>query len=151
MRSLRLTALVACFVMLVTPVRRAHAQVAVVVGRASEVTALSLDELRRIYSAKAVTLGTRRLSVGEYPKVRAAFYRALTQRTEDQARRLWVAAAFRGAGALPREFQDAAALRRWVNEQPGAIGFLDLASVDASVTVLAVDGKHPTDAGYALR
>jgi ABC-type phosphate transport system substrate-binding protein len=152
MRHIRFTILVAfAFACLAVPVRRASAQIAVIVGRGTAVSSLSLEELRRIYSAKTVSLGGHRLTIGEYSKVRGAFYGALLKRTEDQARRSWVAAAFRGEGVLPTEFQDPTALKRWVNDHPGAIGFVDLASADATVTVLAIDGKRPTDAGYALK
>jgi hypothetical protein len=38
-----------------------------------------------------------------------------------------------------------------VESTPGAVGILDVYSINSSVKVLRVDGKLPFDAGYALR
>lgn len=42
-------------------------------------------------------------------------------------------------------------LMRTVESTPGAVGILDVYSINASVKVLRVDGKLPFDVGYALR
>jgi hypothetical protein len=42
-------------------------------------------------------------------------------------------------------------LLRLVETTPGAVGILDVYSINSSVRVLRVDGKLPFDVGYALR
>jgi len=42
-------------------------------------------------------------------------------------------------------------LLRTVESTPGAVGILDVYSINSSVKVLRVDGKLPFDAGYALK
>src|SRR5205814_8180078 len=42
-------------------------------------------------------------------------------------------------------------LLRTVEATPGAVGILDVYSINSSVKVLRVDGKLPFDVGYALR
>jgi hypothetical protein len=42
-------------------------------------------------------------------------------------------------------------LLRMVESTPGAIGILDVYSINSSVKVLRVDGKLPFDVGYALK
>jgi hypothetical protein len=42
-------------------------------------------------------------------------------------------------------------LLRAVESTPGAVGILDVYSINSSVKVLRVDGKLPFDAGYALK
>jgi hypothetical protein len=42
-------------------------------------------------------------------------------------------------------------LLRIVETTPGAVGILDVYSINSSVKVLRVDGKLPFDAGYALK
>jgi hypothetical protein len=42
-------------------------------------------------------------------------------------------------------------LLRTVEATPGAVGILDVYSINSSVKVLRVDGKLPFDMGYALR
>jgi hypothetical protein len=42
-------------------------------------------------------------------------------------------------------------LLRMVESTPGAVGILDVYSINSSVKVLRVDGKLPFDMGYALK
>ena len=42
-------------------------------------------------------------------------------------------------------------LLRTVEATPGAVGILDVYSINSSVKVLRVDGKLPFDMGYALK
>ena len=42
-------------------------------------------------------------------------------------------------------------LLRTVEETPGAVGIVDVYSINSAVKVLRVDGKLPFDVGYALK
>jgi ABC-type phosphate transport system substrate-binding protein len=42
-------------------------------------------------------------------------------------------------------------LLRAVDKTPGAVGIVDVYSINSSVKVLRVDGKLPFDVGYALK
>jgi hypothetical protein len=42
-------------------------------------------------------------------------------------------------------------LLRTVEATPGAVGIVDVYSINSSVKVLRVDGKLPFDVGYALK
>jgi hypothetical protein len=42
-------------------------------------------------------------------------------------------------------------LLRIVEATPGAVGIIDVYSINSSVKVLRVDGKLPFDAGYTLK
>jgi len=129
----------------------AAAQIAVVVHPSAPLSSVSLEDLRRYFLGKSTTIGSSRAVVAESAPSRRAFYHALTGLSEDIVHRRWVALAFRGeAPSIPKSFADAAELRKFVSENPGAIGFVDAHDVDASVKVLAVDGKRPSDPGYAL-
>jgi hypothetical protein len=46
---------------------------------------------------------------------------------------------------------DAEATKRFVAEHPGAIGFVELRAVDATVRVVTIGGRSPSDATYPLR
>lgn len=135
-----------------TAPRTACAQFAVIVHPDAPVSNVSVDELRRYFLGKSTMLGATQLQVVEHPKERPAFYRALAGLSEDEVRRRWVGLAFRGeAPVLPKEIADAAEVRRFVSEHPGAIAFLDAAAVDGSVKVLSVGGHRPADPSYPLR
>ena len=146
----RTTAAAALFALL--PARGAVAQTAVIVHPSTPIADASVETLRRYFLGKSASLGPARVQIVEYVKARGAFYRALLGLSEDEVRRRWVALAFRGeAQAVPVELTDPLAVRRFVAEHPGAIGFVDLANVDGSVKVLTVGGHRPGDAGYPLR
>lgn len=132
--------------------RTAAAQIAVIVHPAAPVSNVSLDDLRRYFLGKSTAFGSTRVVVIENPKARKSFYHSLLGLSEDEVRRRWVGLAFRGeAPGVPKEISDAAELRKYVSEHPGAIAFVDARAVDASVKVLTVGGKAPADAGYPLR
>ena len=134
-----------------SPPRASDAQLAVVTDREAPVSALSLDDLRRIFLGKSTSLAGRHVTVVELVPARAAFYKRLLGLGEDEVRRRWVAMAFRGeVSALPQQVHDAAELRRFISEHPGAIGFVDASEVDESVKVLAIGGRRPSEPGYPL-
>lgn len=50
----------------------------------------------------------------------------------------WRRLAMTGGGTAPKFFEQDAEVRKFVAETPGAIGFVDSASVDASVSLLSI-------------
>ena len=130
----------------------AAAQMAVIVHPSSTTRAVSLEDLRRLFLGKTQTIDTTHVQVVEAAKLRKPFYRALLALSDDEVRRRWVALVFRGeATALPRTLPDDAAVKAYVAEHPGAVGFIDASAVDGTVRVLTVDGHKPSEAAYALR
>ncbi|HYX83221.1 MAG TPA: hypothetical protein VE714_12555, partial [Gemmatimonadales bacterium] len=65
--------------------------------------------------------------------------------------RHWIGLVFRGEDAIPPQpMRDADAVKRFVADHPGAIGFVDLKAADASVRVLTIGGYAPGDPNYPL-
>jgi hypothetical protein len=59
---------------------------------------------------------------------------------------------FRGeVTVVPTDLSSAGDVKEFVRSHPDAIAFMPVSQVDASVKVLAIDGKRPSDAGYAIR
>jgi len=52
---------------------------------------------------------------------------------------------------MPRDVSSAAALKKFVAGNPGAVGCILASEVDDSVKVLKVDGAAPGEPGYKLR
>lgn len=130
----------------------ADAQMAVIVHPSTQVTGVTLDELRRYFLGKASTLGAQRVQIVETRTMRRSFYRSLLDMSEDEVKRRWRALVFRGeAPAPPKEVADGAEARRYVAEHPGAMAFVDASMVDGSVKALTVDGRRPVDAAYPVR
>jgi hypothetical protein len=132
--------------------RTSDAQIAVVVHPSNSIEELSLDKLRRLYLGQARTFpagGHARLAV--HSGSAATFDRAALALQPEIVRSRWMAMIFRGeATSIPAEFATPDDVKRFVREHPDAIAFLPLSQVDATVKAIAIDGRRPSDAGYAI-
>jgi hypothetical protein len=132
--------------------RRAAAQLAVITNPGTNLPALSLDDLRRLFLGQTTRTGGTRVLLIDTAPARGAFYRAVAQMSEAQVDRAWLAVVFQGGDATPpRKFPTAEEARRFVAEHPGAIGFIPLEALDASVKVVAINGFTPRQPGYPIR
>jgi ABC-type phosphate transport system substrate-binding protein len=131
----------------------AEGQLVVITSPQSSLRNVTMEDLKRLYLGESRTLATGQdAQLVEYGPARQRFYERVARMSETLVKRRWIALVFAGESvAPPREFQDAAELRRFVNEHPNAIAFISYALADASVKILAVDGRQPTDSGYPLR
>ena len=147
MRMSRLVASAFVAACLTVTARPALAQTVVIVHRASSVSDVKLDNLRRFFLGQGAMSATgEQAMLVELSPIRARFYKKLLGLRADEVRRRWVGMVFRGdALALPFELADAAAVKKFVAEHPGAVAFLDAADVDDTVKALRIDGKRPSD------
>lgn len=131
----------------------AHAQVAVVVNPSNTLEELSLEKLRRLFLGQARTFPTgARARLAWHAGSAATFDRTALGLQPEVVRSRWMAMIFRGeAKAFPTEVATPDDLKQFVRSHTDAIGFLPQADVDASVKVLTIEGKRPSDAGYVIR
>lgn len=66
------------------------------------------------------------------------FLKASVEMSASSFNNYWRRLAMTGGGTAPRSFEKEEDVRKFVAETPGAIGFVDSASVDASVSVITV-------------
>ena len=133
--------------------RIASAQTAVIVHRANAVSNLSAEDLRRVFLGKTTTAASGQpIVVVELTTIRARFCKSLLGLSADEVRRRWVGLVFRGdALAFPYELADAAAVKKFVAEHPGAVGYIPSSDADETVKIVRIDGKLPGDAAYLLK
>jgi ABC-type phosphate transport system substrate-binding protein len=144
MRSRRMVLLFACIAVLVTPCFAHH--MAVVVDKDNNVENLTSvhlakifrSELRKWPDGKAVVVILHRDSEGEMETLErlnhasAAEFKAMIDAHKDTI-----------------QFVDSDAdVLKMVQSTPGAIGLVDVRSVDDTINVVHVDGKLPMEAGY---
>jgi hypothetical protein len=126
----------------------------VVVGAATGLTDISLAMLRRAFQGElALTPGGKRLvplnqAVGS--PARTMFDRAVLGLAPDEVGRFWISRRIRDEGSPPRTLPSADLGVRVVASYPGAITYVSAKLVNASVRVLRIDGKLPSDPGYLL-
>jgi hypothetical protein len=127
---------------------------AVVVSKNTELSELSLHELRRIYLGERVDAAGRRLIPINYAPMsrdRVGFDRAVLGMSPDEAARYWIDRKIRGESGPPVTVETADVLQRVVTRLDGAIGYVRVGALSDQVKVIRIDGKAPTDADYPVR
>lgn len=140
----RQAAVVLFAIMSVAPCFAHH--MAVVVSRQNGVTALSSAQLRKIFlvetkkwpDGRSIQLVLHMASNGE-----AATLEHLNKMTAEQWR-TWVAE-HKDAVVLVESDED---VLNYVQRAPGAVGLVDVRSVNDHVNIVRIDGKVPMEQGY---
>ena len=152
---MRWTTLLAALALLGAPVASpgAEAQTAIIVNRSNALSDLKLDETRRYFLARVTELPNgEKLTIAELVPMRTSFYKKLLGVAPNEVKRRWLQMVFVGRTQLmPAELGDADAVKKFVAEHPGAIGFIPVGETDQTIKVLRIDGKLPSDAGYPIK
>ena len=128
---------------------------AIIVHQSNPADNLTMEELRRLClgehrrwpNNRRVTIALREPGQAE----RETVLREVFGMTEAELARHFLQATFKGESiSPPKELSTAAGVRRFVFNVPGAIGFVRLREVDATVKVISLDGLAPTNANYRL-
>ncbi len=118
----------------------ASAQVVLVAGAKSAAGALTTDQAAALYlgkTDKVPGLATAQLmDQHEASTVRDEFYSKLTGKTAAQVKAAWTRLVFSGKAQLPKEVASDAEMKKALDTNPNAIGYIDKSAVDASVKVL---------------
>jgi ABC-type phosphate transport system substrate-binding protein len=132
---------------------RLGAQLAVVVNTTNAVDELSADALRRLFLGQVTTFPTgSRARLATHTGSTETFSREALGLQREVVRSRWMAMTFRGeATSIPSDYASPDDVKRFVREHADAIAYLPLADVDASVKVLRIEGRRPTDSSYLLR
>jgi len=140
-------------VMSAAAARPQRAPLAVVVHPDNPVSDLTLQELRRLFLGQTILFQSRaRVALAEFEGERVRFYRVALGIGEDRVKRQWISQVFAGSPATPPEtFAYASEVRQFVALRPGAIAFLPLAEVDASVKLVTIERRRVTDPSYPIR
>lgn len=116
------------------------AQIAVVTGSNTTVATLSEAHLKSLYLGKTTVLPDGAaivlLDQGNASPTRDEFYRRLTGKSGAQINAQWSRLVFSGKALPPVEVGDVDLLKRRLNAQPAAIGYLATNDLDDTVKVL---------------
>lgn len=150
------TALVALVALAPSPVRAGgDVALAVIVGPDSQLTQISMADLRRLFRGERLTEpgGTRLIPLNHPPRTvdRVGFDGVVLRMDPDAVGRFWIDRKIRGDSGPPRTVESLATLRRVVQKLPGAVGYIRPAQLSNEVRAIRVDGKLPEDPGYQVR
>ncbi len=147
---------------LAAPASAESRPIAVVVSRAwNGIDAISLPLLRQLYLGRRSRLGGERVECFDLAPgdpVREGFSRSVFHQSERELQNYWVEQALTGGHLPPREATSVEEMLRRVAERPGAIGYVDLARLQAlappGVRVLSIEMERrprpPTAPDYPL-
>jgi ABC-type phosphate transport system substrate-binding protein len=108
-----------------------QAQVVIMGANAAPITK---DQLANIYLGRSFDL--KPVDLPEGSALREQFYKKATDRDQSQIKAVWSRIVFTGKGQAPLILPDAAAVKKAVQADPKAIGYIDKAAVDGSVKVV---------------
>ncbi len=126
--------------------------IAIVMGSSSGQKSITLDRLRRVFLAIPANDDDGNpfvpINQAQSSMARGRFDERVLSMSREAAARYWVDQKLRGKRP-PRSAATNAMVRRALQELPGTISYLPV-SAAASLRILTVDGRRPSDVGYAL-
>ncbi len=117
-----------------------RAQVVLVAGAHSPASAMTADQAAAVFlgkSDKVPGIGTPVLvDEAEGSPAREQFYAKVTGKSPAQVKAAWTRLVFSGKAQMPKEAANAAEVKKLLDANPNAIGYLEKSAVDPSVKVL---------------
>lgn len=129
---------------------------AIIVNRSNPIENLSLTDLRKIFlgersrwpNGHRVTVTMMESGYAE----RDAVLRDIYRMTESGYRNHFLKGTYTGdIPVSPKTLSSPQILRKFIFNAPGAIGYLRASDVDATVKVIRIDGRFPSDLDYKLQ
>ena len=112
----------------------ALAEVVVVVNPKAAEATMTKEQVAQFFLGKSSSMTP--IDQPEDAPIRAEFYKKVTDKDASQAKALWSKLVFTGKATMPKSVANSAAVKSAVAADPKAIGYMDKASVDASVKVV---------------
>lgn len=116
------------------------ADVLVVTGEKSALTALDKNQVRNIFLGKVSSLpdGSNVIPIDqpESSPLRDEFYSKVANRSAAEAKAHWAQLSFTGRSMPPRESTGSSDLKKILNSTPGAVGYIEKSELDSSVKVI---------------
>lgn len=127
-------------------------QIAVVVHPDNPVEDVNLVDLKRIYLGKITTFESATpIVLTENTALDDEFYEIVTDMSLRRIRKHWMKIVFEGVFATPpTAFKDLLEMKKFIGQNVGSIGFMDILAVDSTLKVLTIEGLSPGAEGYPL-
>jgi phosphate transport system substrate-binding protein len=137
------------------PALAADDDLAVVVNKSNPVTNLTKTQLKKVILGEQTSWPAGKVNVilrATGQPEREGVLRSVCGMSEDDFNQHWMHANLNGDSASPpKSLGSPEVVRQLVTSIPGAIGFLRIADVNASVKVVTVDGLAAGAAGYTIK
>lgn len=130
-----------------------YSQTAIIVNKNNPLNEVSLSELKQIFLAQRTTFQNgQSIELAEFAKIKPEFYNQLLGWTVLKVKKHWMGLIFSGMhSSAPKEFKLASELVEYIQNNEGAIGFVDVSEVDKRVKTLFINGKNVNNKDYPLQ
>lgn len=116
-------------------------EIVLIVHPDNPVKELSRDQIIKIYMGRNLTFPSGKpalpLDTGPDTRSRHQFYNLLVNKSVAEINAYWARLLFTGRATPPRPVPDVKAVLETVRENPAAIGYIDVDSIDDSVKIVA--------------
>lgn len=120
----------------------ASAQVAVIVNLKSPMATMTPEQVSAVFLGKSNTLPSGATAVpADLPDssgAREQFYSKAAGKTGAQVKATWARLTFSGKATPPKELTTAADVKKFVANNPDAIGYIEKSAVDGTVKVVLI-------------
>ena len=123
------------WILLVTCPLLARAELVIIVNKENPATKMYLNQVSQFYLGVSNIFAPVELVEGN--PLKAEFYKKVLEKEPAQVQAVWAKLTFTGKAKPPREFKSVAEVRKYIAETPNAIGYIDKASADDTVKIIA--------------
>lgn len=110
------------------------AEIVVVINPKNPASSLTPEQVSQFYLGVSNSFAP--VDHNDNSPLRADFYKKITHKEPGQVRAIWAKLVFTGKGRPPKELASDEEVKKAVAADPNGIGYIDKASVDASVKVV---------------
>lgn len=113
----------------------ARADIVVVVNPASPVASMTTAQVSDLFLGTTASLpnGNTPKLIDQKSAIRDEFYEKLTGRKAQQVKAIWARIVFTGKALPPTELTNAAEVKKFIGQNPDAVGYIAASEVDDSV------------------
>ncbi|HSY26429.1 MAG TPA: hypothetical protein VK832_02915 [Burkholderiaceae bacterium] len=112
----------------------ALAELVVVVNPKSTAGTMSQEQISQFFLGISTTL--RPVDQADGSPIRAEFYKKVADKEPSQVKAIWSKLVFTGKGKPPKEYSSSADVKKAIDADPNAIGYIEKSAVDSSVKVI---------------
>jgi ABC-type phosphate transport system substrate-binding protein len=112
----------------------AVAELVVVVNPKNTAGAMNQEQIAQFYLGISTTL--RPIDQADGSAIRAEFYKKVTDKEPSQVKAIWSKLVFTGKGKPPKEYPSSDEVKKAIEADPNAIGYIEKTAVDGNVKVI---------------
>ncbi|HEX7641912.1 MAG TPA: hypothetical protein VF798_04500 [Burkholderiaceae bacterium] len=112
----------------------ARAELVVVVNPKSSAAAMNAEQVAQFFLGTSTAM--KPIDQADGSAIRTEFYKKVADKEPSQVKAIWSKLVFTGKGKPPKELGSSADVKKAIEADPSAIGYIEKSAVDSSVKVV---------------